>query len=103
MPALSGAVGFALRYAGGGLLAARLPLTGYHAWHAAEADLLRRLGWNADTRQACDAAIAATQNSAGRAYPSRKRGESVQAEPLLETDPSATPEHADFKELQVAG
>ncbi|MDQ1738176.1 MAG: polymerase sigma-70 factor, subfamily, partial [Pseudonocardiales bacterium] len=55
----------------------RLPLTGYHAWHAARADLLRRLGRSAEARQAYDAAIAATQNSAERAYLSRKRGELV--------------------------
>lgn len=55
----------------------RLPLTGYHAWHAARADLLRRLGRSAEARQEYDAAIAATQNSAERAYLSRKRGELV--------------------------
>jgi RNA polymerase sigma-70 factor (ECF subfamily) len=55
----------------------RLPLTGYHAWHAARADLLRRLGQSAEAREAYDAAIAATQNSAERAYLSRKRGELV--------------------------
>jgi len=55
----------------------RLPLTGYHAWHAVLADLLRRLGRSAEARQAYDSAIAATQNSAERAYLSRKRGELV--------------------------
>jgi len=55
----------------------RLPLTGYHAWHAARADLLRRLGRSAEAKEAYDAAIAATQNSAERAYLSRKRGELV--------------------------
>jgi RNA polymerase sigma-70 factor (ECF subfamily) len=55
----------------------RLPLTGYHAWHAARADLLRRLGRTAEAKEAYDAAIAATQNSAERAYLSRKRGELV--------------------------
>jgi RNA polymerase sigma-70 factor, ECF subfamily len=54
-----------------------LPLTGYHAWHATRADLLRRLGRSADAKQAYDAAIAATQNSAERAYLSRKRDELV--------------------------
>jgi RNA polymerase sigma-70 factor (ECF subfamily) len=54
-----------------------LPLSGYHAWHAARADLLRRLGRSAEARQAYDAAIAATANSAERAYLSRKRGELV--------------------------
>ncbi|MGH3850267.1 MAG: RNA polymerase sigma factor, partial [Pseudonocardiaceae bacterium] len=55
----------------------RLPLTGYHAWHAARADLLRRLGRSVEARQAYNAAIAATQNSAERGYLSRKRGELV--------------------------
>ena len=55
----------------------RLPLTGYHAWHATRADLLRRLGRSAEAKQAYDAAIAATQNSAERAYLNRKRGELV--------------------------
>jgi RNA polymerase sigma-70 factor (ECF subfamily) len=55
----------------------RLPLTGYHAWHAARADLLRRLGRSAEAKESYDAAIAATQNSAERAYLSRKRGELV--------------------------
>jgi RNA polymerase sigma-70 factor (ECF subfamily) len=55
----------------------RLPLAGYHAWHATRADLLRRLGRSAEAREAYDAAIAATQNSAERTYLSRKRGELV--------------------------
>jgi RNA polymerase sigma-70 factor (ECF subfamily) len=55
----------------------RLPLAGYHAWHATRADLLRRLGRSGDAREAYDAAIAATHNSAERAYLSRKRGELV--------------------------
>jgi RNA polymerase sigma-70 factor (ECF subfamily) len=55
----------------------RLPLTGYHAWHVARADLLRRLGRSAEAKEAYDAAIAATQNAAERAYLSRKRGELV--------------------------
>jgi RNA polymerase sigma-70 factor (ECF subfamily) len=54
-----------------------LPLAGYHAWHATRADLLRRLGRSAEAKQAYDAAIAATQNSAERAYLSRKRDELV--------------------------
>ncbi len=54
-----------------------LALTGYHAWHAARADLLRRLGRSVEAKAAYDAAIAATQNSAERAYLSRKRGELV--------------------------
>jgi RNA polymerase sigma-70 factor (ECF subfamily) len=55
----------------------RLPLTGYHAWHAARADLLRRLGRTVEAKDAYDAAMAATQNSAERLYLSRKRGELV--------------------------
>jgi RNA polymerase sigma-70 factor (ECF subfamily) len=55
----------------------RLPLTGYHAWHVTRADLLRRLGRSAEAKQEYDAAIAATQNSAERAYLGRKRGELV--------------------------
>jgi RNA polymerase sigma-70 factor (ECF subfamily) len=55
----------------------RLPLSGYHAWHVARAELLRRLGRSAEAKQAYDAAITATQNAAERAYLSRKRGELV--------------------------
>ncbi len=55
----------------------RLPLAGYHAWHAVRADLLRRLGRTAEAKESYDAAIAATQNSAERAYLSRRRGELV--------------------------
>jgi RNA polymerase sigma-70 factor, ECF subfamily len=54
-----------------------LPLTGYHAWHAARADMLRKLGRGAEARDAYAAAIAATSNTAERAYLSRKRGELV--------------------------
>jgi RNA polymerase sigma-70 factor, ECF subfamily len=53
----------------------RLPLTDYHAWHATRADLLRRLGRNTEARQAYSAAIAATKNTAERAYLTRRRGE----------------------------
>ena len=53
----------------------RLPLEGYHAWHATRADLLRRLGRSADAREQYDAAIAATENSAERAYLTRRRGQ----------------------------
>jgi RNA polymerase sigma-70 factor (ECF subfamily) len=55
----------------------RLPLTGYHAWHAARAEMLRRLGRTAQATEEYDAALAATQNSAERAYLSRRRGELV--------------------------
>jgi RNA polymerase sigma-70 factor (ECF subfamily) len=54
-----------------------LPLTGYHAWHVTRAELLRRLGRSAEAKDEYDAAIAATQNSAERAYLSRKRGELI--------------------------
>ncbi|MGZ4486936.1 MAG: RNA polymerase sigma factor [Nocardioides sp.] len=52
----------------------RLPLEGYHAWHATRADLLRRLGRSEDARAAYDAAIGATDNPAERAYLARRRG-----------------------------
>ncbi len=52
-------------------------LTGNHAWHAARADLLRKLRRSAEAKEAYNAAIAATQNCAERAYLSRKRGELV--------------------------
>jgi RNA polymerase sigma-70 factor (ECF subfamily) len=55
----------------------RLPLTGYHAWHAARADLLRRVGRTSEAAEAYEAAIGATSNSAERAFLSRKRGELV--------------------------
>ena len=55
----------------------QLPLAGYHAWHATRADLLRRLGRSAEAREQYDAAITATQNSAERAYLTRKRGQLV--------------------------
>jgi RNA polymerase sigma-70 factor (ECF subfamily) len=53
----------------------RLQLTGYHAWHATRADLLRRLGRSADARTAYDAAIGATDNAAERAFLGRRRGQ----------------------------
>src|SRR5437899_1460023 len=55
----------------------RLPLTGYHAWHATRADLLRRLGRSVEAKEAYDAAIASALNTAERTYLSRKRGELV--------------------------
>ncbi|KQV74467.1 RNA polymerase subunit sigma-24 [Aeromicrobium sp. Root344] len=54
-----------------------LDLSGYHAWHAARADLLRRLGRSAEARTEYDAAIAATQNPAETAYLSRRRAHLV--------------------------
>jgi RNA polymerase sigma-70 factor (ECF subfamily) len=55
----------------------RLPLAGYHSWHVARADLLRRLGRSTEAKEEYAAAIAATRNSAERAYLARKRGELV--------------------------
>jgi RNA polymerase sigma-70 factor (ECF subfamily) len=49
-------------------------IAAYHAWHATRADLLRRLGRSSEAREAYDAAIAATDNTAERAYLSRRRG-----------------------------
>jgi RNA polymerase sigma-70 factor (ECF subfamily) len=51
----------------------RLPLEGYHAWHATRADLLRRLGRAAEARAAYDAAIASTGNAAEQAWLARRR------------------------------
>jgi RNA polymerase sigma factor (sigma-70 family) len=48
-------------------------LDGYHAFHAARADLLRRHGRIADARTAYDRAIALAGNPAERAYLSRRR------------------------------
>jgi RNA polymerase sigma-70 factor, ECF subfamily len=53
----------------------RLPLEGYHAWHATRADLLRRLGRSEEARAAYDAALASTDNEAERAYLRRRRGQ----------------------------
>ena len=49
-------------------------MASYLAWHATRADLLRRLGRSGEARAAYDAAIAATDNAAERAYLSRRRG-----------------------------
>lgn len=51
----------------------RLPLEAYHAWHATRAELLRRLGRSDDSRAAYDAALAVCDNTAERAYLTRKR------------------------------
>jgi hypothetical protein len=45
--------------------------------HVVRADLLRPLGRSAEANDAYDAAIAATQNAAERAYLARRRGEPV--------------------------
>jgi RNA polymerase sigma-70 factor (ECF subfamily) len=55
----------------------RLPLTGYHAWHVARADLLRRTGRTQEARDEYDAAITATNNTAEKAYLTRRRNELV--------------------------
>ncbi len=51
----------------------RLELRDYHAWHAARADLLRRLGRSADARAAYDTAIARAVNPAEVRFLSRRR------------------------------
>jgi len=48
-------------------------LAGYHAYHAARADLLRRLGRSADARAAYNRAIELAGNTAEAAYLSRRR------------------------------
>ncbi|NPD04521.1 sigma-70 family RNA polymerase sigma factor [Nocardioides sp. zg-1308] len=55
-------------------------LDGYHAFHAARADLLRRLGRSADARAAYDRAIDLAGNSAESAYLRRRRDELAAAE-----------------------
>ncbi|HKY58448.1 MAG TPA: RNA polymerase sigma factor [Aeromicrobium sp.] len=52
-----------------------LDLDGYHAWHATRADLLRRIGRSEEAIAAYDAAIAATENEAERAYLARRRSQ----------------------------
>jgi RNA polymerase sigma-70 factor (ECF subfamily) len=51
----------------------RLPLEGYHAFHATRADLLRRLGRSEESRAAYDAAIGLAGNTAETAYLIRRR------------------------------
>lgn len=50
-------------------------LDAYHAFHAARADLLRRLGRRSASRTAYDCAIRLTGNPAERAYLARRRDE----------------------------
>ncbi|MGW9197130.1 RNA polymerase sigma factor [Micromonospora chersina] len=50
-----------------------LPLEGYHAFHAARATLLRRLGRSAESRAAYDRAIGLAGNTAETAYLIRRR------------------------------
>jgi RNA polymerase sigma-70 factor, ECF subfamily len=54
---------------------AGLDLDGYYLFHAIRADLLRRLGRDADAALAYDAAIARTANAAERAFLHRRRRE----------------------------
>jgi len=48
-------------------------LDGYHPFHAARADLLRRLGRSGESRAAYDRAIGLTGNAAEQAYLTRRR------------------------------
>ena len=48
-------------------------MSGYHAYHATRAELLRRLGRGAESRAAYDAALALTDNPAETAYLTRRR------------------------------
>jgi RNA polymerase sigma-70 factor (ECF subfamily) len=50
-------------------------LSGYHAYHATRADLLRRLGRSAESRAAYDTAIELARNTAEAAYLTRRRGQ----------------------------
>ena len=50
-------------------------LTGYHAYHATRADLLRRLGRGQESRAAYDDAIELAGNTAETAYLTRRRDE----------------------------
>jgi RNA polymerase sigma-70 factor, ECF subfamily len=54
---------------------AGLDLDGYYLFHAIRADLLRRLGRDADAALAYDAAIARTANAAEQAFLQRRRRE----------------------------
>jgi RNA polymerase sigma-70 factor, ECF subfamily len=51
----------------------RLDLHGYHVFHVVRADLLRRLGRDAEAVHAYDAAIARTHNAAEREFLRRRR------------------------------
>jgi len=52
-------------------------LDGYHAYHAARADLLRRVGRSRDARAAYDRALQLAGNPAERAYLTRRRDQLV--------------------------
>jgi RNA polymerase sigma-70 factor (ECF subfamily) len=53
----------------------RLPLEGYHAFHATRAELLRRLGRGDEAREAYDRAIELAGNTAESAYLTRRRSQ----------------------------
>ncbi|HEY0118013.1 MAG TPA: sigma-70 family RNA polymerase sigma factor [Cellulomonas sp.] len=53
----------------------RLPLEGYHAFHATRAELLRRAGRREDARAAYGRAIELAGNTAEAAYLTRRRGQ----------------------------
>lgn len=53
----------------------RLPLEGYHAFHATRAELLRRLARGREAREAYDRAIVLAGNSAEAAYLTRRRNQ----------------------------
>ena len=53
----------------------RLPLAGYHAFHATRAELLRRLGRGAEARTAYDRAISLAGNTAEVAHLTRRRSQ----------------------------
>jgi RNA polymerase sigma-70 factor (ECF subfamily) len=53
----------------------RLPLEGYHAFHATRAELLRRMGRSAEARAAYDRAIQLAGNTAETAYLTRRRSQ----------------------------
>jgi RNA polymerase sigma-70 factor (ECF subfamily) len=53
------------------------PLAEYHAYHAARADLLRRVGRSEESRTAYDRAIRLAGNPAERAYLARRRDQLV--------------------------
>ena len=60
----------------------RLDLSGYHAYHATRADLLRRLGRSADARTAYEKAIELACNTAEVAYLTRRRDQLASATSL---------------------
>ena len=52
-------------------------LAGYHLYHAARADLLRRSGRKAEAREAYHRALALTTNAVERSYLERRLAEVV--------------------------